>query len=106
MNNEYKYPYQAGQMVSMNKSNNQRISAKQSVLAFVEATEMPQEEQLAHRFKLYFAYCKFVRLSPLDSRVISAKRFFCILDKSGYRRRPDIRGDFYENLAFIKGAWI
>lgn len=100
---KYKFPFQAGQIVNMKKSKN-KTSTKQSVLAFVNGTTTPKKGDSIQAFRLYFSYCKYVRLSPLANRVISAKRFFRILDDNGYHSRPDIRGDFYENLSFNEGA--
>ena len=85
----------------MKKCKNKRISTKQDVLAFVEDTTTPKKGGSVQAFRLYISYCKYVRLSPLANRVISAKRFYRILDDNGYRLRLGQDGGIYKDLEFI-----
>ena len=97
---KYKFPFQAGQVVGLEKSKN-KISPKQDVLAFVEDTTTSKNGGSVQAFRLYFSYCKYVKLSPIANRIISTKRFYRILEDNGYHLRLGQYGGIYEDLEFI-----
>lgn len=74
-----------------------RTAIKNSILLFVGTTTMPAAGKTVRAFALHSAYCK--RAERLGIQV-SPKTFYRILDKCGYQRRPDIRGDIYHDLTF------
>ena len=88
-------------MSNTNHNHIDRMASKASILLFAGTMVMPEKGKIVRAGALYVHYC--TRAARAGKRV-SRKKFYRILDKSGYMRRPDIRGDYYENLSFIKGA--
>ena len=74
-----------------------RTAIKDSVLLYVGTTTIPAKGKIVRAGSLHGAYCK----RPNGVRLhVSQEKFYRILNKRGYRRRPDIRGDYYQDLAF------
>lgn len=74
-----------------------RTAIKKSILLFVGATTMPAKGKIVRAGTLHSVYCK----RPNGVRLhVSQEKFYRILNKCGYTRRPDFRGDFYEDIVF------
>jgi hypothetical protein len=78
-------------------------SPSQPILAFLEKEMVAAKGKSIGAFSLYWLYCQHTKLSP-PYRTVSAKRFYRILQKHGYRRRHGERGSVYEDIQPAEGA--
>ena len=69
-------------------------ASKASILAYIDQAVVPKSGKAILAIVLY---AKFIKRTGAD---VSAKRFFRILAKHGYRARPELGGDIFENITF------
>lgn len=74
-----------------------RMTTRQSVLAFVGDRVMPAEGQAVGACGLYSAYR---RQADRFGIRITRERFCWILDQHGYRRRHGLYGGTYEDITY------
>ena len=83
-----------------NSSTKHNFDSKASILRFVDQAVTPKKGKVILAIVLY---AKFIKRTGAD---VSAKRFFRVLAKHGYRARPELGGDIFENLTFTRGATL
>ena len=81
-------------MTFFNDNGTAHDAAEASILSFVETVVTPKKGKVILAIVLY---AKFIKRTGAD---VSAKRFFRVLAKHGYRARPELGGDIFENLTF------
>ena len=76
---------------------------EQAILAFLEKETVAANGKSIGAFSLYWLYRQHTKLSP-PFRTVSAKEFYRLLKKHGYRRRHGERGSIYKDIQLAEGA--
>ena len=85
-------------MTFFNEDGTARTSTEASILNFLDTEVTREKGKFIPAIALYAVY---IGSSGDD---VSAKKFFRILAKHGYRSRSQLGGDFFENLTITEGA--